>query len=183
MTTLPAAAMPAKRKAKATKYLDASADISDCGLYRYRLSRRLGMGERTILFVGLNPSTADTEQDDPTIRRCVSFARLWGFDWLFMGNLNAWRSTDPKRLPKDPIAAVGAKNQETLKWMAQRAEVVVAAWGGNKLNTYAHTLACELLALPQTRCLGQNQDGSPKHPLYLSGCTELRPLTKREAGR
>lgn len=158
-----------------TKYLDASADISDDGLYRYALYRRLSMGERTVLFVGLNPSTADATQDDPTIRRCAGFARSWGFDWLYMGNLNAWRSTDPKRLPKeiDGGAAVGPRNQEALTWMAQRAEIVVACWGQHKLNQYARTLSRIILALPHARCLGRNDDGSPRHPLYLPRTTTL----------
>ncbi len=150
-----------------TKYLDMGAEISECGRYRYWLSRRLSMGERTVLFVGLNPSTADALQDDPTIRRCVGFARSWGFDWLLMGNIHAFRSTDPKGLPADPLESVGPKNQEALQWMAHRAEVVVAAWGANKLNTYAATLARRIAALPHARCLGRNADGTPKHPLYL----------------
>ena len=157
------------------KYLDASAYISDDGLYRYALYRRLSMGERTVLFVGLNPSTADATTDDPTIRRCVGFARSWGFDWLYMGNLNAWRSTDPKRLPKeiDDGIAVGPRNQEALRWMAQRAEIVVACWGQHKLNQYARTLSRIVLALPHARCLGRNKDGSPRHPLYLPTITKL----------
>ena len=75
-------------------YLDASADISDDGMYRYWLSRRLSMGERTVLFVGLNPSTADATKDDPTIRRCVGFARAWGFD----GSVSVWLSAAGSRL-------------------------------------------------------------------------------------
>lgn len=148
------------------KYLDMGAEISECGLYRYWLSRRLSMGERTVLFVGLNPSTADASQDDPTIRRCAGFARMWGFDWLLMGNLYAFRSTDPKGLltAQDPV---GPANQEALQWMAQRAELVVAAWGSNRLNDYASTLARRILALPHARCLGVNKDRTPKHPLYL----------------
>lgn len=157
------------------KYLDASADISDDGLYRYALYRRLSMGERVVLFVGLNPSTADAATDDPTIRRCVGFARSWGFDWLYMGNLNAWRATDPKQLPKaSELAAVGPRNQEALKWMAQRAEIVVACWGQHKLNQYARTLSRIVLALPHARCLGCNADGSPKHPLYLPSSSVLQ---------
>ena len=155
------------------KYLDAAADISEDGLYRYWLSRRLSMGERTVLFVGLNPSTADATVDDPTIRRCVGFARAWGFDWLFMGNLNAWRATNPKRLPKDLLAAVGPRNQEALTWLSQKAELVVCAWGQNKLNDYAAMLGRLMLALPHARCLGQNDNGTPKHPLYLPATTEL----------
>lgn len=158
------------------KYLESSADISEDGLYRYWLSRRLAMGERTVLFVGLNPSKADATDDDPTIRRCVGFARSWGFDWLLMGNPNAWRSTDPKQLPRDPLTAVGPRNQEALKWMAQRSELVVAAWGKTKLNDYARTLSTYILERPGTRCLGCNNDGSPKHPLYLPAITALESI-------
>lgn len=163
------------------KYLDMGADISNCGLYRYWLSRRLSMGERTVLFVGLNPSTADARQDDPTIRREVDFARRWGFDWYFKGNLYAYRSTDPKALytVDDPV---GPSNQEALTWMAQRADLVVAAWGANHLTPYARTLADRLLALPRTRCLGRNRDGSPKHPLYLPKSAELIPASGQAGG-
>lgn len=160
------------------KYLDMGADISDNGLYRYWLSRRLSMGERSVLFVGLNPSTADATKDDPTIRRCVSFARSWGFDWLYMANLNAWRSTDPKRLPKDVIAAVGPRNQEALTWLTQRAEVVVAAWGNASLNIYARALARRILALPRARHLGLTANGSPRHPLYLPKTTPLQEFQR-----
>ena len=160
------------------KYLDASADISDDGLYRYALYRRLSMGERTVLFVGLNPSTADATKDDPTIRRCVGFARAWGFDWLLMGNLYAYRSTDPKVLPTvaDPV---GPFNHDRLKWMTHRAELVVAAWGKGQtacLNFNGDDVARWILSLPQTRCLGRNQDGTPKHPLYLPAATALRDV-------
>ena len=152
---------------KKPTYLDASADISDDGVYRYWLSRRISMGERVVLFVGLNPSTADASLDDPTIRRCVGFARTWGFDWLYMGNLNAWRATNPKELPDEPLTAVGPMNQEALKWLTQRADLIIAAWGGNALNSYAVQLARTILQHPRTRCLGQNRDGTPCHPLYL----------------
>lgn len=155
------------------KYLERSASVSEDGLYRYWLSRRLSMGERTVLFVGLNPSTADATHDDPTIRKCVGFAGRWGFDWLLMGNLNAWRSTDPKGLPVDGLEAVGPRNQEALKWLTHRAEIVVAAWGQNKLNDYARTLSQIILGLPHARTLGTNKDGTPKHPLYLPYGTQL----------
>jgi hypothetical protein len=161
------------------KYLDSGAEFSDDGRHRYWLSRRLSMGERTVLFVGLNPSTASAEQDDPTIRRCVGFARAWGFDWLFMGNVCAYRSTDPKALATlDDLTAVGPGNQEALKWLSQRAELIVAAWGQNPLNTYARSLADNLLALPRTRCLGQTKSGAPKHPLYLAADTPLMEIPR-----
>lgn len=148
-------------------YLEKSADMSGDGLYRYSLSRRLSMGENAVLFVGLNPSTADATVDDPTVRRCAGFAQLWGFSWFFMGNLNAWRSTDPKKLPKMGFLAVGPGNRGALKWLMCRAELVVAAWGSHPLNNYALDLAAMILREPHTRCLGKNKDGAPKHPLYL----------------
>lgn len=155
-------------------YLSMDAHISDCGRYRYSLIRRLDMGERAILFVGLNPSTADASQDDPTIRRCVGFARAWGFDWLYMGNLNAFRSTDPKGLPTDPIEAVGPRNQEELAWMAQKAEIVVAAWGANRLNRYAAQLGERIQRRENARHLGLTKSGAPKHPLYMAASTPLQ---------
>lgn len=157
------------------RYLDASAEISEDGLYRYCLTRRLSMGDRTVLFVGLNPSTADGEQDDPTIRRCVGFARRWGFDRLCMANLYAYRSTDPKRLPF-VADAVGPLNQGALTVLVGEAELIVAAWGANKLTPHARGLANWILSQPSCRCLGQNADGTPKHPLYLPKTAELREV-------
>ena len=80
-----------------------------------------------------------------------------------MGNLHALRSTDPKglRLVKDPV---GPKNEQALRRMTRRAELVVAAWGGNRLHVSAGRLAAWILSLEHTRCLGENRDGSPKHP-------------------
>lgn len=162
-------------------YLESAADVSEDGLYRYWLSRQLSVGERTVLFVGLNPSTADALQDDPTIRRCAGFARAWGYNRLFMGNLNAWRATDPKQLPTDPLAAVGPLNQEALKWMMHRSDLVVAAWGGHTLNSYARTLAAAIRRFPKTMCLGSTKNGSPKHPLYLAATTPLQYLRTETA--
>ena len=154
-------------------YLEMDAAMSDDGLYRYWLSRRLSAGDRTILFVGLNPSTADGRADDPTIRRMAGFARAWGYNWLMVGNVNAWRSPDPTQLPADPLTAVGLPNVEVLTWMAQRAEVVVAAWGRHPLNSYAAMLAAWIMALPHAQCLGCNANGTPRHPLYLPATTRL----------
>jgi hypothetical protein len=159
------------------KYLDAAADISEDGVYRYSLSRRLSMGERFVLFVGLNPSTADGSQDDPTIRRCVGFARAWGFDWLLMGNIYAYRATKPKVMwaaaKQGAEEIYGPLNQDTLKWMVHKADLIVAAWGRARLDCYGASLAGWILSLEHTRCLGRNQDGSPKHPLFVHGTTPL----------
>ena len=154
------------------KYLDTWAELSECGLYRYSLGRQLSDGQRRVLFVGLNPSTADAHQDDPTIRRCVGFARDWGFSFLYMGNVYAYRATNPKVLPTigDPV---GPHNLKALKWMIEACELVVAAWGANPLTGRAHVIADYILSLEKTRCLGVNADKTPRHPLYLAANTPL----------
>lgn len=148
------------------KYLSSGATFSPCGLYRYRLHRELAIGTRVVLFVGLNPSTATETQDDPTIRRCIGYARAWGFEWFRMGNVCAYRSTDPKGLTTvdDPV---GPGNRAALREMADEAELVIAAWGGERLCPAAQAIAKEILGWKKTKCLGQNRDGTPKHPLYL----------------
>lgn len=148
------------------KYLTCGAVFSHDARHRYVLERVLSEGPRAVLFVGLNPSTADEEHDDPTIRRCVGFARDWGFNKLYMGNLHAFRSTDPRGLMTagDPV---GPLNAQYLGRMTAEAELVVAAWGSNPLAPDAYELGRWILMLPHTRCLGKNKDGAPKHPLYL----------------
>jgi len=157
-------------------YLQMDASLSDDGVYRYWLSRRLSMGERAVVFVGLNPSTADATQDDQTIRREVDYARRWGFDLYWKGNLYAYRSTDPAHLrPLDDLTAVGPLNQESLRWLAQKAEIIVCAWGGEPLKPSAQRLAQQLQLQPNARYLQLNADGTPSHPLYLK--KTLTPLS------
>jgi hypothetical protein len=156
-------------------YLDSGADFSPCGEYRYALWRRLSMGERAVAFVGLNPSTADASLDDPTIRRCVGFARTWGYDWLYMLNLHAFRSTDPRALAVK-IDPVGPANWETLQSLTQKADLVIAAWGANELHGAAREYAQRIVQWPRTRCLGTTKSGAPKHPLYLAASTQPVPL-------
>src|SRR5580693_6443581 len=108
--------------------MDGAAIFSGCGRYRYTLNRIWDPTLRTVLFVGLNPSTATARIDDPTIRRCVRFARDWGFGSLAMANLFAYRSTCPSALPsvRDPI---GPRNNWWLSFLRNRVDLVVAAWG------------------------------------------------------
>jgi len=160
----------------AKAYLSTGACISPCGTYRYWLSRQFGIGSRSIMFVGLNPSTADETLDDPTIRRCVSFAMLWGYDRLYMGNVYALRSTDPRLLYTTTVDPVGPDNLFHLNEMAVTVERIVAAWGANKLTPKAKGIADWLKSLNKTYCLGQNMNGTPKHPLYISSRSLLRKM-------
>lgn len=141
-----------------------TADFSTDRLYRYRLTRRWDETKPFMGVVGLNPSTADEKLDDPTIRRCINFAKSWGYGGLLMGNIFAFRSTDPKGLlgTQDPV---GAENDAWLQKIKSESELVLAAWGTHgKLmgrGDYVKKL------LPGLHALGLNEDGSPRHPLYL----------------
>ena len=151
-------------------YVDSSATFSDCGTYRYELSRQLApVVGRVVLFVGLNPSSATMWRDDPTIRRCVGFARRWGFDKCVVMNAFGLITTDPKGLTQveDPE---GPGNEPMLRERLPEAEMVVAAWGAFKLLPIR--LADLVLSNPNTHCLKRTKGGYPGHPLYLAGSTQ-----------
>lgn len=116
------------------------------------------------MFVGLNPSTADETQDDPTIRRCIAFAKDWGYAGLCMTNLFAFRATDPKDM-KAAAEPTGSENDMHLKALAEGAGVIVAAWGAN--GTYKGRDAEVRRLLPALHYLALTKDGHPGHPLYL----------------
>lgn len=147
-----------------------NAVISKCGKYRYYLSRTWDLNLRRLAWIMLNPSTADAEQDDPTIRRCISFSKKFGYGSIEVINLFAFRATDPKELltEKDPIGT------ENYKWLSEcDAYDYIVAWGSNKFAI--EWLKYNAVRLPSKMyCLGINKDGSPKHPLYVSSKTELR---------
>lgn len=141
--------------------------------YRYRLWRRWDRSKPVVAFVMLNPSTADARRDDPTIRRCVGFARTWGFGGVEVVNLYAFRATEPRRL-RDVVDPVGPDNERHVMRAIRRARLVVLAWG-------AHAEATRLLSLRRARCLGLTKAGQPRHPLYLRRDSPL--VTVRSARR
>ena len=145
-----------------------SAIISPCGRYRYRLHREWGEGGEC-LFVMLNPSTADAEKDDPTIRRCIGFARQFGCGSLTVVNLYALRATHPRALFA-AIDPVGPENEaHILRALTQPPALVIAAWGAHGHRSVARQKF--LLAAQRTEnpvwCLGWTKDGAPRHPLYV----------------
>jgi len=156
------------------KIMERSASFSPCRRYRYTLWRKWE-GSRTssgyAMFVGLNPSTADETVDDPTVRRCIAFAKAWGYDGLCMTNIFAYRATNPAEMlvQADPV---GDENDATLRTMAEGAGLVVAAWG----NHGGHRGRGEIVRrmLPNLHYLQLTKIGQPGHPLYLSG--KLRPI-------
>jgi len=139
--------------------------------YRYRLWRRWGDGPAA-LFVMLNPSTADDTRDDPTIRRCIGFARRWRFGGLEVVNLYALRATRPRDLLA-AAAPVGPDNDDHLRDAAARAGAIVVAWGRHGRPDRAARVAA-LLGAARLQCLGVNQDRSPRHPLYVPAAARRR---------
>jgi hypothetical protein len=159
------------------EYIESGAQFDDSGKYRYRLWRRWGSGGRCV-FVGLNPSTADAGNDDPTIRRCAAFAKRWGFGALDMVNLFAWRSTDPGGLLSAAPEHVGPENDKVLAEVFGGASRIVWAWGRHKPPVQRLVRAriegspwLVVLKRCEAGVLGRAKDGSPRHPLYLANDT------------
>lgn len=154
-----------------------SAVISDCGLYRYRLGRRWGQGT-TMLFVMLNPSTADGTEDDPTIRRCIGFAKREGHAALDVVNLFAFRATDPRELTH-AVDPVGPGNDAAIADAVQGAAVVVAAWGATvpRARSARPAEVLRLLSACPVMALGLTATGAPRHPLYLPAAAPLQFYT------
>jgi hypothetical protein len=140
-----------------------NATFSDCRKYRYALSRTWNGKKKTILFIGLNPSTADEKIDDPTIRRCIHYAQNWGYASLLMVNLFAYRATMPSELKnvKNPI---GNDNDLHILELSKKADLAVAAWGNN--GTLLNRDKEIKKILPNLMCLKINKSGQPAHPLY-----------------
>lgn len=154
--------------------------------YRYTLWREWEMDDllsggrgnepmpfRYLAVIGLNPSTADEKQDDPTIRRCIDFAKRWGFGALCMLNLFAWRDTKPAGMKK-AAEPIGEDNHHHLLRCASAAGLVLAAWGKNGSYRNQDLTVSQWLggAGVTLHCLRTNGDGSPEHPLYVPADTQ-----------
>ena len=142
--------------------MEKKAIISKDKIYRYKLSRTWDSTKPTILFIGLNPSIADENIDDPTITRCINFAKDWGYGTLLMANLFAFRSTYPKDiyLIDDPI---GKDNDHYLLECVTQSDLIVACWGNNDTYMNREKVITELV--PNLYCLQKNKNGTPHHPL------------------
>ncbi len=163
-----------------------SAVIDATGRYRYALHRQwhearriphgsvLGFDKSVVLWIMLNPSTADATQDDPTIRRCVGFSQAWGFDGLVVVNLFAVRATNPKALrlredfyQSEHAALIGPENDATILREAERAPLIIAAWGNHGALYSRAEEVCELIGTEKVRHLGLTKMLQPRHPLYV----------------
>lgn len=152
-------------------FTESTAQFSPCMTYRYKLTRVWDKSKPVIGWIMLNPSTADEEKDDNTVRRVGIFSRDWGFGGFTVRNIFSLRSTDPALLytHADPI---GPENDEVLEKLYGECDRIMIAWGTHgKFSDRAKQVA-SLLWDNELWCLGTNADGSPKHPLYLKGNTK-----------
>lgn len=155
-----------------------TAVLSPCGRYRYLLGRiwnelAIPLGPRIVLWVMLNPSTANDDVDDPTIRRCINISDSLGYDGLEVVNLFAWRSPTPLALAKadDPV---GPENDLHIKEAVARASRIVVAWGnGIPMADQRRSEVRKLLRPYDLHCLGHTGVGAPRHPLYVRREQEL----------
>ncbi|WP_127144088.1 DUF1643 domain-containing protein [Pelagibacterium montanilacus] len=143
------------------------ASFSPCRTWRYRLERRWAEGP-VVGFILLNPSTADESNDDPTIRRCIGYAKAWGFGGLVLGNIFALRSTDPANLylVPDPI---GPDNNVWLRRIVDQCGTIVCGWGRHGESAHRGDEVIGLVrSMGRTpKFLRLTKSGQPGHPLYL----------------
>lgn len=171
--------LPSIRPWKLDTYKGA-ADLSRCGTYRYSLRRWWGANPDTFVVIGLNPSTADARDDDPTIRRCVDFASVAGCGGLIVLNAYAYRATDPAAL-KTRNDIVGPDNDWFIAATIAHIDIklVVCAW----TDAVADDRAREVLAIMrdfdhEPHVFGLTKAGAPRHPLYLPRSACPRPWTE-----
>jgi len=157
-----------------TLFENMGATFSDCRTWRYVLWRTWNETRGIVAFIGLNPSTADEIADDPTIRRCCDFAKRWGFGGIYMLNLFAFRSPDPKMM-KSAEDPVGPDNDRALVVWAFKAEKVVFCWGNH--GTYRGRGKKIMAKIGPAECFGFTKLGEPKHPLYLRADSMTVPVT------
>lgn len=156
------------------------AEISDCGRYRYSLERIWNAEAKSLIFCMLNPSTADAEIDDPTIRRCMGFARREGCGGIHVVNLFALRTPSPADLWKADDRIGGPEAERALvvaaDYAARENLPIVCAWGAGARGKGSFTIEMMRVRGARLVCLGRTKDGSPRHPLYVRADQQLEPF-------
>jgi hypothetical protein len=154
--------------------------------YRTILRRDWLYGKGQVNWIMLNPSTADAQADDPTIRKCVGFSKRWGFNRLVVTNLFAYRATDPKDLHAlwkrriFDVSAVGDGNDEAIQSCAVESDLRVVAWGANA-KLYRDRVTEVLGMINAPHCIALTKDGYPLHPC-MAGYTSA-PVIFKELSR
>jgi len=153
-----------------------TAHISGDGLYRYTLSRVWDRTLPMVLWVMLNPSTADGRQDDRTIRKIGKFSDGFGFGGMWVGNLFAFRSKEPEDLKyrvRAGLQVIGSENDKHLNAMASKSKKIIFGWGANANDIDQVRVTKVIDMFPKSYALTINQDNSPGHPLFTKGTTKL----------
>lgn len=165
-----------------------SAVLSPCGLYRYRLERQVGMTGPVYAFFGINPSTADANVDDATVRKWIGFTKVWGGSRFIVGNVSPYRATDVKALARlTRWLDIGRENTRHILAMTSEADILVPCWGDRgKVPRVMHDEIDGLLSLllgtrKPVMHLGLTKGGDPKHPLMLGYDTKLVPWAATKA--
>jgi hypothetical protein len=161
------------------------AKIDDTGEYRYSLAREWNAKLGKVLFILLNPSTADATFDDPTVKKCIGFAERWGFESLKIVNLFAYRATDPEELveAKDPV---GSDNDRWIREAVKRTDFVVVGWGNLGPYICKRCINCShridrvlnIIKDSNPHCLAITKERQPKHPLFASYALKPIPYIK-----
>jgi len=161
----------------------AGAEFDSRRIYRYALWRIWNRSRPVLIFVMLNPSTADEQTLDATVSKCVSWARDWGHGGLWVLNAFALRSTDPRVLYRhhDPV---GPQNDVAIRLtLKQNPDArVVVGWGRHAVKLKRQRRMLELMEDRDLYCLGVNIDGSPEHPLYIAKETQPKLYRGRGVG-
>jgi len=145
--------------------------FSPCGRHRYDWYYRWADGP-CVMFIGLNPSRANGHRTDATVRRCIAYAKRWGFGAVRIVNLFSWIDTDPAAM-KLAAEPVGPRNDRHIKARAADADLIVAVWGIHGSH-FGRDRVVKRIFQGRLYALAVNNDGSPSHPLYLP--KDLRPF-------
>lgn len=152
-----------------------NAVLSEDRVYRYALWRIWDESMKRVLFIGLNPSTADEVEDDSTVKRCISYARQWGFGGVILGNLFAYRATNSSEM-MDASDPIGCENDSWLKKLANESDLIVAVWGnGGQFKGRAIEVVSMLQKL---YCLQITSKGEPHHTRGLPDGLVAIPYSK-----
>ena len=151
--------------------METDAILSEDRKYRYVLSRIWDKSKPTVMFIGLNPSTADETQNDPTVNKCINFAKSWGYGGIYMLNLFAFRATQPEDMFKSENP-IGKENNEYIKKYSKICDKVICAWGND--GNYKNRSKEVLEMLDNIYYIKLNKTGEPAHPLYLK--SDLIPI-------
>tara|TARA_B100000700_G_scaffold322115_1_gene422887 strand:- start:224 stop:622 length:399 start_codon:yes stop_codon:yes gene_type:complete len=122
------------------------------------------------MFIGLNPSTADENKDDPTIRRCIKFAKSWDYGGVYVTNLFSYRSNSPRKM-KNFCNPIGNENDKWIKKLSKKSDLIIAAWGNDGIHL--NRFKAILNQIPNLKYIRKNKSGQPSHPLYLK--SNLKP--------